>query len=126
MVDGKLHYVTCRATFKDHPDLIHKVHKMNSKLLLGCLIKISFVNFCKVENSDAKFLFLASEDDLSTPAIYSANILAQRLIDNGKASNCEIMVCPKTGHLLEPPYIPFCDYSYHKVVGKLNVLYFEF
>lgn len=70
-----------------------------------------------MEKSDAKFLFLVSENDLSTPAKYSANVLAQRLKNNGKEKNCEVMVFKDTGHLLEPPNLPFCPFSFHKVVG---------
>ena len=35
-----------------------------------------------------------------------------------KTHNFEVISYPKAGHLIEPPYTPLCDMSYHKSFRK--------
>ncbi|KAM9319969.1 acyl-coenzyme A thioesterase 5-like [Gastrophryne carolinensis] len=67
------------------------------------------------ERSTAAFLILSGLDDKNWPsAIYSKQLVA-RLKQHDK--NVECHYYPGAGHLLEPPYLPLCKASHHKLIG---------
>jgi BAAT / Acyl-CoA thioester hydrolase C terminal len=70
-----------------------------------------------VERGLARYLFFVSEDDKCSIPVRSALALTHRLEEHG-LRNYEIVSYPATGHLLEPPHMPHCGESYHKVFRK--------
>lgn len=68
-----------------------------------------------VERSLAKFLFLSGLDDRNWKSDLYCQDAVQRLQQHGR----EVEFCSYAGagHLLEPPYLPLCQASIHKVLG---------
>lgn len=68
-----------------------------------------------VERSLAKFLFLSGLDDMNWKSDLYCRDAVQRLQQYGR----EVEFCSYSGagHLLEPPYLPLCQASIHKVLG---------
>ncbi|NXH75417.1 ACOT1 thioesterase, partial [Hydrobates tethys] len=68
-----------------------------------------------MERSSAKFLFLSGLDDTNWKSDLCCRDAVQRLQRYGR----EVEFCsyPGAGHLLEPPYLPLCQASIHKVFG---------
>uniref|UniRef100_A0A3Q0SGS6 Acyl-CoA thioesterase 21 n=1 Tax=Amphilophus citrinellus TaxID=61819 RepID=A0A3Q0SGS6_AMPCI len=69
-----------------------------------------------IERASARFLFAAAEDDLNWDSKAYMEEMVKRLKRHGK-ENFESVLYPKAGHLLEPPYGPFCPSALH---GMLN------
>ncbi|XP_030607389.1 acyl-coenzyme A thioesterase 2, mitochondrial-like [Archocentrus centrarchus] len=69
-----------------------------------------------IEQSKSFFLFAAAEDDLNWDSKGFMDDMVGRLKSHGK-ENFECVSCPGTGHLLEPPYRPYCPSSKHGVFG---------
>lgn len=69
-----------------------------------------------VEQSDGQFLFVASEDDLNWDSKAYMDQMVERLKHHGK-SNFETVFYPRAGHLLEPPYGPFCPSATHGLLS---------
>lgn len=74
---------------------------------------------CRIpmERSTAKFLFLSGEDDTNWKSDLYCRDAVHRLQEHG----LEVEFCSYSGagHLLEPPYLPLCQVSIHKVFGIL-------
>uniref|UniRef100_A0A914WIY5 BAAT/Acyl-CoA thioester hydrolase C-terminal domain-containing protein n=1 Tax=Plectus sambesii TaxID=2011161 RepID=A0A914WIY5_9BILA len=70
---------------------------------------------------DTYWHFLTSGDDQACCSEKSARILENRLIDAGKGDQVQVSILKHTGHLLEPPYMPHCEKSWHKHVGSYMV-----
>ncbi|XP_045907405.1 acyl-coenzyme A thioesterase 6-like isoform X2 [Micropterus dolomieu] len=70
-----------------------------------------------VEQAKGCFLFVASEDDLNWDSKGYMEEMVERLKRHGK-DNFESVCYPRAGHLLEPPYGPFCPSSVHGFVLK--------
>ncbi|XP_065694255.1 acyl-coenzyme A thioesterase 1-like isoform X10 [Patagioenas fasciata] len=72
---------------------------------------------CRIpmERSTAKFLFLSGEDDTNWKSDLYCRDAVHRLQQHG----LEVEFCSYSGagHLLEPPYLPLCQASIHKVLG---------
>ncbi|XP_074961734.1 peroxisomal succinyl-coenzyme A thioesterase-like isoform X2 [Phalacrocorax aristotelis] len=72
---------------------------------------------CRIpmERSLAKFLFLSGLDDTNWKSDLYCRDAVQRLQQHGR----EVEFCSYSGagHLLEPPYLPLCQASIHKVLG---------
>ncbi|XP_054624260.1 acyl-coenzyme A thioesterase 3-like [Dunckerocampus dactyliophorus] len=68
-----------------------------------------------IEKAKAHFLFVASEDDLNWDSKAFMEGMAQRLKREGK-KNFETVCYPRAGHLLEPPYSPYCYSGLHGIV----------
>ncbi|XP_067414249.1 acyl-coenzyme A thioesterase 1-like [Emydura macquarii macquarii] len=68
-----------------------------------------------VEKSSAKFLFLSGLDDKNWKSELCCRETVQRLQQCGR--DVEFYCYPGAGHLLEPPYLPLCHVSIHKLVG---------
>uniref|UniRef100_A0A8C4XPR8 Acyl-coenzyme A thioesterase 1 n=1 Tax=Falco tinnunculus TaxID=100819 RepID=A0A8C4XPR8_FALTI len=68
-----------------------------------------------MERSSAKFLFLSGLDDMNWKSDLYCRDAVQRLRQYGR----EVEFCSYSGagHLLEPPYLPLCQASIHKVLG---------
>lgn len=69
-----------------------------------------------IEHSMARFLFVASEDDLNWDSKGYMDEMVERLKRHGK-KNFDSVCYPAAGHLLEPPYGPYCPSALH---GMLN------
>ncbi|XP_051943380.1 acyl-coenzyme A thioesterase 1-like isoform X1 [Hippocampus zosterae] len=65
-----------------------------------------------IEKATADFLFLASEDDLNYDCRAYMESMAAQLRRAGK-ENVEMVCYPRAGHLLEPPYGPYCRSALH-------------
>nr|XP_056707302.1 acyl-coenzyme A thioesterase 1-like [Euleptes europaea] len=74
---------------------------------LGCRIP--------VEKSSSKFLFLSGQDDRNWQSERYCQEAVQHLQQNGR--HVEFYCYPGAGHLLEPPYLPLCRESIHKLFG---------
>ncbi|NXU47197.1 ACOT1 thioesterase, partial [Turnix velox] len=72
---------------------------------------------CRIpmERSSAKFFFLSGLDDSNWKSDLYCRDAVQRLQQHGR----EVEFCSYSGagHLLEPPYLPLCQASIHKVLG---------
>ncbi|XP_077178900.1 acyl-coenzyme A thioesterase 1-like [Paroedura picta] len=68
-----------------------------------------------VEKSSSKFLFLSGKDDRNWPSERYCQKTVQCLQQNG--CPVEFYCYPGAGHLLEPPYLPLCYASIHKLLG---------
>uniref|UniRef100_A0A8C2YD37 Acyl-coenzyme A thioesterase 1-like n=1 Tax=Coturnix japonica TaxID=93934 RepID=A0A8C2YD37_COTJA len=68
-----------------------------------------------VEKSLAKFLFLTGLDDKNWKSDLYCRDAVQRLHQSGR--KVEFCSYSGAGHLLEPPYLPLCQSSIHKVLG---------
>nr|XP_057947540.1 acyl-coenzyme A thioesterase 3-like isoform X2 [Doryrhamphus excisus] len=68
-----------------------------------------------IEKSKANFLFVASEDDLNWDSNAFMEDMVQRLKHEGK-KNFEAVCYPRAGHLLEPPYGPYCYSGLHGIL----------
>ncbi|XP_078790310.1 acyl-coenzyme A thioesterase 3-like [Oryzias latipes] len=69
-----------------------------------------------IEHAAGRFLFVASEDDLNWDSKAYMEAMVERLKRYGR-TNFESVLYPAAGHLLEPPYGPFCPSALH---GMLN------
>ncbi|XP_029454504.1 acyl-coenzyme A thioesterase 1-like isoform X2 [Rhinatrema bivittatum] len=68
-----------------------------------------------VEKSPAAFLFLSGLDDQNWKSGPCCQEVVERLQKHGRA--VEFYCYPGAGHLLEPPYLPLCHASFHKMLG---------
>ncbi|XP_045606134.1 acyl-coenzyme A thioesterase 1 isoform X1 [Procambarus clarkii] len=67
-----------------------------------------------IEEADAHFLFIVGCEDQNWDSEKHADQAVERL-RRARRYNYEVLRYPRTGHLLEPPYSPFCYASYHKL-----------
>lgn len=65
-----------------------------------------------VERATGHILFVASEDDLNWDSKAYVDGMVERLKHHGRR-NFESVFYPAAGHLLEPPYGPFCPSATH-------------
>ncbi|KFQ29495.1 Acyl-coenzyme A thioesterase 1, partial [Mesitornis unicolor] len=74
---------------------------------------------CRIpmERSLAKFLFLSGLDDRNWKSDLYCQDAVQRLQCYGRQA--EFCSYSGAGHLLEPPYLPLCQVSIHRVLGML-------
>ncbi|XP_063145976.1 acyl-coenzyme A thioesterase 1-like [Candoia aspera] len=72
-----------------------------------------------VEKSLSKFLFISGQDDRNWKSQMFCQEAVNRLQQSGR--HVEFYCYPGAGHLLEPPYMPLCYASAHKVFGVLIV-----
>nr|XP_033807155.1 acyl-coenzyme A thioesterase 1-like [Geotrypetes seraphini] len=68
-----------------------------------------------VEKSSAAFLFLSGSDDKNWKSVPYCQEVVTRLQAHGR--DVEFYCYPGAGHLLEPPYFPLCQASFHKLLG---------
>ncbi|XP_014415226.2 bile acid-CoA:amino acid N-acyltransferase isoform X2 [Camelus ferus] len=69
-----------------------------------------------IEKAQGQILFIIGEDD----ECYNSKKYAEQALDqlrNHGKSNGRMLLYPKTGHLLEPPYGPLCSASVHPSYG---------
>lgn len=72
-----------------------------------------------VEKMKCKLLLLAGQDDKSVPADVMAQKINDTMIKHGKRNQCEMVLYPGTGHLIEPPFLPLCSNSYVDEFGAV-------
>ena len=70
------------------------------------LFLYNFIHVYQIQNARA-LLFLAGEGDLDVPSALHAREAA-KILDAHGHKNYEIACYPGAGHLIEPPYSPFC------------------
>lgn len=68
------------------------------------------------ENATAKLLFLYGEDDKSVNTGKNCAALTDYM-EKHSLANCEILVYPGAGHMIEPPYTPHIKNSWHHLFG---------
>ncbi|KAG7233174.1 hypothetical protein INR49_007397, partial [Caranx melampygus] len=71
-----------------------------------------------IEQAKSRFLFAAAEDDLNWDSKAYMDEMVERLKHHGK-ENYESVSYPRAGHLLEPPYGPYCPSSFHGFAGTV-------
>uniref|UniRef100_A0A7N8XFH2 Acyl-coenzyme A thioesterase 3-like n=1 Tax=Mastacembelus armatus TaxID=205130 RepID=A0A7N8XFH2_9TELE len=69
-----------------------------------------------IEQAKGRFLFVAAEDDLSLDIKACMDQMVERLKHHGK-ENFETVRYPGAGHLMEPPYSPYCPSSFSGVIS---------
>uniref|UniRef100_A0A668T4G1 Acyl-coenzyme A thioesterase 1-like n=1 Tax=Oreochromis aureus TaxID=47969 RepID=A0A668T4G1_OREAU len=75
-----------------------------------------------IEQATSHFLFAAGEDDLNWDSKAYMDQMVERLKCHGK-ENFESVSYPGAGHLLEPPYGPFCSSCLHVESKGLSILW---
>ncbi|XP_044076646.1 acyl-coenzyme A thioesterase 1-like [Siniperca chuatsi] len=68
-----------------------------------------------IEQAKGRFLFVASEDDLNWDSKGYVDEMVERLKRHGK-DNFEAVSYQRAGHLLEPPYGPYCPSALHGLI----------
>ncbi|XP_026156946.1 acyl-coenzyme A thioesterase 3-like [Mastacembelus armatus] len=68
-----------------------------------------------IEQAKGHFLFIASGDDLNWDSKAYMDEMAERLKHHRK-ENFETVCYPEAGHLLEPPYGPYCPSALHGLI----------
>ncbi|KAB7499005.1 Acyl-coenzyme A thioesterase 1 [Armadillidium nasatum] len=74
-----------------------------------------------IEEADAHFLLLCSKDDKTVNIEKEHDRILSILERRGK-DNCELIKYEGSGHLLEPPYAPFAQATFHPIF-KINRLW---
>ncbi|KAG7236616.1 hypothetical protein INR49_000740 [Caranx melampygus] len=69
-----------------------------------------------IEQAQGQFLFVASEDDLNWDSKAYVIQMVERLKHHGK-ENFETVSYARAGHLLEPPYGPYCPSALHGLIN---------
>ncbi|KAL5008038.1 hypothetical protein ScPMuIL_013619 [Solemya velum] len=77
-------------------------------------------NFIPVWESDTNYLLIAGEDDHCYPPS-APDTLYDAMPDNRKRQ-LDVVHYAGAGHLIEPPFSPYCRASYHHVFGKDTIL----
>lgn len=102
------------------------VAKWNLRLTRSLLISIREItpdpekhrpSLLPIERATSHFLFAAGEDDQNWRSAFFARQAADILKRHGKDSY-SLVVYPKAGHFLEPPYSPWCPSVFHGAVGR--------
>ncbi|KAM9349539.1 acyl-coenzyme A thioesterase 2, mitochondrial-like [Symphorus nematophorus] len=70
-----------------------------------------------IEQAEGRFLFVVSEDDLNWDSKAFMDDMVERLKRHGK-DNFESVCYPRAGHILEPPYGPFCPSATHGLLNR--------
>ncbi|KAJ8269887.1 hypothetical protein GJAV_G00107900 [Gymnothorax javanicus] len=73
-----------------------------------------------IERACCKFLLAVSGDDRNWKSSHYAELMVQRLKDNGKEAP-ELVVYPRAGHFLEVPYMPHCATGVHAAANHAAV-----
>lgn len=69
-----------------------------------------------IERAKSRFLFVASEDDLNWDSKGFMESMVDRLRQEGK-DNFESVCYASAGHMLEPPFGPFCPSAFHGLLS---------
>merc|ERR1719259_566575 len=69
-----------------------------------------------VERITGDVLWLVGEDDRNMHSGYYADLALQRWGDG--PGKLQVVRYPGAGHLIEPPYVPFCEMSYHRFFNR--------
>eukprot|EP00794_Sanderia_malayensis_P017002 gene17002-18715_t len=69
----------------------------------------------KVENISGQVLCVTGEDDQCLNSSQMAEEMREAI-----PNKVTHVAYPRTGHLIEPPYMPFCSVSFHKVYHRLT------
>ncbi len=89
----------------------------------GCVDKYEdevIKNQIKAENILAEMMLITGQDDQCLRAVKYANQLKERLVKMGSNKHIIHLSYPKTGHLIEPPYMHLCPMSFHKIYNCLT------
>jgi len=115
MLDNGVPMPVVEMNYADHIafDKMGRLHYANVRRKMIC---DGAKHVYPIEKSNARFLFHCGEEDTFL-SIESANCLAGRLKAAGKGANVQVVTHPGAGHLLEPPYKPFSEASFHRLIG---------
>lgn len=69
-----------------------------------------------IERAEGRFLFVASADDLNWDSKGFMEDMVDRLRQHGK-DNFESVCYAAAGHMLEPPFGPFCPSAFHGLLS---------
>lgn len=97
-----------------------QVHPSGAVRFRHCSVpqnKLNSQKILPVEKAQGKTLFIAGENDESLASKLHAQRAMDRLRSHGRSSG-RMLAYPGAGHLIEPPYSPFCFASWHSVLGK--------
>ncbi|XP_067686283.1 acyl-coenzyme A thioesterase 1-like isoform X1 [Haliotis asinina] len=75
--------------------------------------------FIPVWEKNAAVLYLCGEED-GTWETKRAEMFKASFPEE-KRDNIEVVIYPRTGHLIEPPYMPLCRSSYHRILDMVFV-----
>ncbi|XP_026169814.1 acyl-coenzyme A thioesterase 3-like [Mastacembelus armatus] len=109
------------------PPLLFDTNKMIHTESGASIIKYGLENPLSAENKDSlvpieqakgRFLFVASEDDHCWDTKAYMDQMVERLKHHGK-ENFETVCYPGAGHLMEPPYSPYCPSSFSGVISNV-------
>jgi len=95
----------------EHGVSLRKAH-MNSECQEEAMLKVE-------KSTDCHYLILHGADDQNIDARFALR-LATRLSEH-KRDFYSCHVYPGTGHLIEPPYMPFCYASWHPPLGISSI-----
>ena len=70
-----------------------------------------------VENLSSRILLLVGEYDACIPSDMVGRRIYEGFRKQGKEEQCELVIYPKAGHLIEPPYMPLCTHAHQKELG---------
>lgn len=79
--------------------------------------KLNPQNILPVEKAQGKILFIVGENDECLDSKSHAQRAMDQLRRHGR-SNGRILAYPGAGHLIEPPYSPFCFLSWQSILGR--------
>ena len=71
----------------------------------------------QIERSAAQLLLIHGKDDKAV-SVAASQYIPRRLAAHGKKHQCDVIIYPKCGHLLEPPISPICTSSYHALFSE--------
>lgn len=95
-------------------------HGSGAVCLRHCLDPQNMLNPPKilpVEKAQGKILFIVGENDQCLASKLHAQRAMDRLRSHGRSSG-RMLAYPGAGHLIEPPYSPFCFACWDSVLGK--------
>ncbi|XP_046568714.1 acyl-coenzyme A amino acid N-acyltransferase 2-like isoform X2 [Haliotis rubra] len=75
--------------------------------------------FIPVWKKNAAVLYLCGEEDGTWNTQHAKTF--KDSFPAEKRDNIELVIYPRTGHLIEPPYMPLCRTSYHRVLDMVLV-----
>uniref|UniRef100_A0A2P2I0J9 Acyl-coenzyme A thioesterase 1-like n=2 Tax=Hirondellea gigas TaxID=1518452 RepID=A0A2P2I0J9_9CRUS len=70
----------------------------------------------EVERIPGDIMWIVGVDDKNWDSVGHAQVAVDRYKKAGRDHKLQVLKYEGAGHLIEPPYTPFCDLSYHKVV----------
>ena len=74
--------------------------------------------------SDAKFLYVASEDDGIGDFVRHGQMAKETMKSKGKGDNFQMVTCPGAGHYIDLPFSPVLNVNVHALIPKPFLLHY--